>query len=116
MVIYNFNINDSFFLPDKADTPLIIYSYAVLTFPISFKLLKPVPRWNTQALQRNSCIQNFKLDSGCSVDTPEFPDIKIDKPEADRILPFPGKTAPYLPDGEKNCGLHFLRRSGMLMH
>jgi len=79
MVSHNFNSNESFFLPNKADTPLTIYSYAVLTFPISFKLLKSVPQGNTQALQRDCCIQDFKLDSSCSVDAPEFPDIKIVK-------------------------------------
>jgi hypothetical protein len=79
MVIHNFNFNGSFFLPNKADMPLIVDSYSVLTFPVSLKLLKSVPWGNTQALQRNRCIQDFKLDSGCSVDTPEFPDIKISK-------------------------------------
>jgi len=60
MVIYNFNFNDSFFLPNKADTPLTIYSYAVLTFPISFKLLKSVPGGI-----RNLCreIAAFKISS-----------------------------------------------------
>ena len=47
MIIDNFYINSTIFMPNEANTPLIIYPNAVLPTPVTFKLLQAISWWNT---------------------------------------------------------------------
>jgi hypothetical protein len=69
MVVNYFYLSCVPFLPKEADTPLIVYSNAMLPLPDPMQLLQSISWRHSQAIQRNSCIQNLKLHSCCSVDT-----------------------------------------------
>lgn len=50
--------------PRKADTPLVIDSYAILPFPISFQFLQVVRRWNSQVVLVFSVVDHAQLSQG----------------------------------------------------
>jgi hypothetical protein len=47
--------------PFKAHPPLVVYSYAVLPFTITGKLLKPIAGRRPDILERFRCIQEQKF-------------------------------------------------------
>jgi hypothetical protein len=57
MVIDDFNVKSIALLPAKAYSPLIVYSDAVLTFPVARELLQAVSRWYSQVIESFSRIQ-----------------------------------------------------------
>lgn len=50
MVVYDY-INSITLVPPEAISPLLVDSDAVLTFPIAFQRLEPVPWWYSQVLK-----------------------------------------------------------------
>jgi hypothetical protein len=61
MIIYNFNVTSFAVSPTKANTPLIVYPYAVFTFPATRKFLKSISRWESQIVEIFSSIKNIKF-------------------------------------------------------
>ena len=47
--------------PAEADPPLIVDAYAVLSFPIAFQRLQPVPGRNPEMIERTRLVQIEKL-------------------------------------------------------
>jgi len=64
MVVGNFNFTGISVLPDKTDAPLIVDSYAVLTFSVSFQGLKPVAWWNPEILKAPGLIKVQEFSPG----------------------------------------------------
>jgi hypothetical protein len=63
-VIRDFDFAGIGLIPDKADPPLIVYSYAVLALTIALQRLEPVG-WNDgQCMQRNCSVQHLQLSHG----------------------------------------------------
>ena len=61
MVIGYLNIVWPVWLPYEANTPLIVYPNAILSFTITFQWFQVVSRWNFQVLDILCGIQNAKL-------------------------------------------------------
>jgi len=51
VIIHNLRVMRSVGFPVEADTPLIVDTYAVLTFPIFLQCLQPISGWNAQVIQ-----------------------------------------------------------------
>jgi hypothetical protein len=49
--------------PDKAKTPLVVYSYAVLSLSFSMQRLQTIPRWCCEITQLCRAIQLPKLSA-----------------------------------------------------
>ena len=43
--------------PAKADSPLVVDAYAVLSFPIAFRRFQPIPRRNPEMIERTRLVQ-----------------------------------------------------------
>jgi len=63
VVVHYLNIVGISTLPYKADTPLVIYPDTVLSGAVSFKLFKPVGRWNSQRFQLACRSEHFEFPS-----------------------------------------------------
>ena len=57
MVIYYFDLMSIPFVPDKANSPLMVDSNAVLAIPISRKGLQPVPGRHSQVIDASGVVQ-----------------------------------------------------------
>jgi hypothetical protein len=57
VIVNNFNIGSAFGSPNKANSPLVINPYAVLTSPISLKQFQAIPRWYSQIFKHQRPIQ-----------------------------------------------------------
>ena len=61
MVIDDFNVISVFFLPDKTNTPLIIYSDAVLTFSLPLQTFKIIGGWVSKVTHIFSPVQHAEF-------------------------------------------------------
>jgi hypothetical protein len=51
MIIHNFHIMGVTLMPAETNTPLVVDTDAVLTPPVTFQTLQPIPRWRQQVAQ-----------------------------------------------------------------
>ena len=58
--------------PTKADSPLVVDAYAVLTFPVAAELLETIRWWNTKVIECISRIQNQELPQRNALKGPEL--------------------------------------------
>ncbi len=58
MVICYFNIVDIALIPDKTNTPLVVYSDAVLPNTVVLQRFQPVSRWYPKIVQYLSIVQH----------------------------------------------------------
>ena len=68
MVIDDFNVISVFFLPDKTNTPLIIYSDAVLTFPLPLQAFKVIRGWVSKVTHIFSPVQHAEFSKSYALD------------------------------------------------
>ena len=68
MVIDDFNVISVFFLPDKTNTPLIIYSDAVLTFPLPLQTFKIIRGWVSKVTHIFSPVQHAEFSKSYALD------------------------------------------------
>lgn len=61
MVIGNLDLVGITVAPLKANAPLIINAYAVLTLATTFEFLQPIPGWQSQVRQILGCIEHNQL-------------------------------------------------------
>jgi len=50
--------------PDEADSPLIVYSYAMLPLPVGGQSFKSIPWRNTEIVNRRTPVKHPKLSEG----------------------------------------------------
>jgi hypothetical protein len=98
MVVHNLYVHGIRFNPTEADSPLVVYSNAVLTYPIAGEGLQTVPRNRSQIGDRHGCMDliqlslrnsgnmlepaaEFPTEDGLALLVPERPD------HSSRILP-----------------------------
>ena len=68
MVIDDFNVISVFFLPDETNTPLIIYSDAVLTFPLPLQAFKVIRGWVSKVTHVFSSVQHAEFSKSNALD------------------------------------------------
>ena len=68
MVIDDFNVISVFFLPDETNTPLIIYSDAVLTFPLPLQAFKVIRGWVSKVTHIFSPVQHAEFSKSYALD------------------------------------------------
>ena len=61
MIILNDRVLWACLSPVKANPPLTVDPYTVLTFSVPFQSLKPIPRRNSQGIQGGCSVQELKL-------------------------------------------------------
>ena len=61
MVVTDFNFMRMLIIPRKADTPLLVNPYGVLTFSITFERFEPVAWRNTEIVKLMRSIQDTKF-------------------------------------------------------
>jgi hypothetical protein len=61
MVVHYFNLLGAKFSPTETNSPLVVDTQTVLTCPIAFECLKPIPRGHAKINQLFSRIQSDKL-------------------------------------------------------
>ena len=61
MIVHNLHIESSAFLETEADAPLVVNSYAPLTFPVALQCLQPVIRWNSKVFDAPRNVKLGKL-------------------------------------------------------
>jgi hypothetical protein len=79
MVVDDFNVVGVAMLPDKADPPLIVDAYAVLTRAVALQGFQPVTRRYAQILDAPSPVEVEKFPAGGPFESPEPRDIHIVK-------------------------------------
>jgi hypothetical protein len=68
MIIDDFHIVGITALPYEANAPLLVNSYAVLTFSAATQSLQVVRRWNTECFKEICGIYDLQLNDCCSLD------------------------------------------------
>ena len=68
MVIDDFNVISVFFLPYETNTPLIIYSDAVLTFPLPLQAFKVIRGWVSKVTHIFSPVQHAEFSKSYALD------------------------------------------------
>ncbi len=61
MIICHFNVIGITIDPFKTNSPLVVYTYAVLTLPVTFQCLQSVTRWNSQVIYFRCSIKNYQF-------------------------------------------------------
>ena len=61
VIIGNFNFVSVFFVPAKANPPLVIYADAVLPFAVSGKCFEAVARWYAKFLETCRFVDDTEL-------------------------------------------------------
>jgi len=64
MIINYFNLESIAFVPDKTNSPLVVYSYAMLPDAIALQWLEHIAGRYSQISQQLSRVKNFKLSHG----------------------------------------------------
>jgi hypothetical protein len=72
-VVNDLNLQSITVFPDKADSPLIVDSNAVLSGSVTLQLLKPVRWWNPQRIEPAGRRENFELARRQALNTPGQP-------------------------------------------
>jgi hypothetical protein len=67
MVINNLDFMRVAFMPGEADAPLIVDSYAMLSFPDAFKCFQAIPRRHPKVVQVLGAINEHQLDERSSL-------------------------------------------------
>jgi hypothetical protein len=68
MVIDDFKVISVFFLPDETNTPLIIYSDAVLTFSLPLQAFKVIRGWVSKVTHIFSPVQHAEFSKSYALD------------------------------------------------
>jgi hypothetical protein len=68
MVVDNLYLIGVSVSPDEADSPLVVYPYAVLPLALAGQSFKPIPRRDTKVLNRCTSVQHSKLPEGEPLD------------------------------------------------
>jgi len=74
VVVDDLDVVSVAFSPNKANSPPVVYTYAVLTLPIAFQHLEPVATYRSQVPQGSGGIQLPELAPGDALDREELPD------------------------------------------
>ena len=90
VVVGNFDVIDTVFLPNEAHTPLIVDAYAVLSLAIARQSLQAVPRRSAKRFQRCRTVKLLKFSLGNAREMPEA------------FNPFAGEQMRGVPVGEGN--------------
>jgi hypothetical protein len=64
MVVDDFNIQDMTVIPAETNSPLVIHSNAMLSFPITLESFEPIRRRNSEIIQTFGGIQHRELAKG----------------------------------------------------
>lgn len=68
MVINDLDIEGISIVPYEADSPLVVYSYAVLAFPGTFQLFKVIARRNLQVVETDGSMYLKQLSQRNALD------------------------------------------------